>query len=150
MNVDLALVERDVCSVVRARYGWSPDIDDLLVIAREAVDAVIRSGEARTPDELKRYCLRRARCRVVDYLRRQRRTDPARCLRQPVPLRIPRAPTLPVNARLPVALKAQLAGVALSRGWTMSKTLRLALEQGLQAMECSRPLPVISSNEERL
>ena len=71
-----AELERRAEAAVRARWGRHPELDDLLVIAREAVELEVRAGTA--PEYLPYYSLARAKRDCIDYLRMVARQDPTR------------------------------------------------------------------------
>jgi DNA-directed RNA polymerase specialized sigma24 family protein len=130
---------RDTEAVIKSIYSHSPELDDLLSEARLAVLSVLDDGVEEPLRQT--YCFRRAKCRCIDYLRKQERCDPVkhaqRLAAAGVGLATPRLreKTLAVQARVPIRLKAKLYTTAMSHNWSISKTLRAALEQGLETLD---------------
>jgi hypothetical protein len=117
--------EAAVLRAIAARFRGSPELDDLLAIARAAVYAESRAGRAGNADDLLRYSLRRATCDCIDYLRMVARQDPLRR-----PLRIQHARTrrrsVKISCRVPVELLANAAVAADAASITV--IVRRALE----------------------
>ena len=114
--------ESAVLRAIAARFRGSPELDDLLSVARLAVLAEQRAGRAQTADDLLRYSLRRATCDCIDYLRMVERQDP---VRRPL-IATSRADTVHVTFRIPAALLA--AVLRRYPSGSLSQSLRAALE----------------------
>jgi hypothetical protein len=114
--------ETAVLRAIAARFRGSPELDDLLAIARAAVYAESRANRAQTADDLLRYSLRRATCDCIDYLRRVARQDP---LRRPL-IATSRTDSAHVTFRIPAALLA--AVLRRYPAGSLSQSLRAALE----------------------
>lgn len=114
--------ESAVLRAIAARFRGSPELDDLLVIARTAVYAESRAGRAQTADDLLRYSLRRATCDCIDYLRMVERQDP---VRRPL-IATSRTDSVHLTFRIP----ATLLSAVLKRypSGSLSQSLRAALE----------------------
>lgn len=137
-RLDYLEAERAACAVIRGLYGWSSDIDDLLAIARAEALEVIRGENAQSQDNANAWAIRRAKFRAIDFLRRAERCDPVRRARRleregraPTPT-ICREPTAPINARIPISLKARLHKAS---DGNLSEALRNVIEEGLKALE---------------
>lgn len=118
-----AELQRIAQAAVVARWGRHRELDDLLVIAEEAVDAELRAGAATTYAELERYALRRVRCDCIDYLRRVSRQDPLRRPLRPQP----RTRMIKISCRVSVELLADAARATSER--SITGTIRRALER---------------------
>ena len=114
--------ESAVLRAIAARFRGSPELDDLLAVARAAVYAESRAGRAGNADDLLRYSLRRATCDCIDYLRMVERQDP---VRRPL-IATSRTDTVHVTFRIP----AVLLSAVLKRypAGSLSQSLRAALE----------------------
>lgn len=118
--MDRAELERRAEAAVRARWGRNPELDDLLVIARTAIELELRAGTA--PDRLAQYSLARVLGDCRDHLRMVARQDP---LRRPL-IATSRADTVHVTFRIPAALLA--AVLRRYPSGSLSQSLRAALE----------------------
>ncbi len=118
----MTIIEQVVLRAIGARFRGSPELDDLLAIARTAVYAESRAGRAQTADDLLRYSLRRAHCDCIDYLRMVERQDP---VRRPL-IATSRTDSVHVTFRIP----AVLLSAVLKRypAGSLSQSLRAALE----------------------
>jgi hypothetical protein len=114
--------EAAVLRAIAARFRGSPELDDLLAIARAAVYAESRAGRAGNADDLLRYSLRRATCDCIDYLRMVERQDP---VRRPL-IATSRTDSAHITFRVP----AVLLSAVLKRypSGSLSQSLRAALE----------------------
>ena len=119
-RMDRAELERRAMAAVRARWGRHPELDDLLVIARTAIEMELRAGTA--PEYLQFYALRRAHCDCIDYLRMIARQDP---LRRPL-IATSRTDSVHVTFRIPAVLLA--AVLRRYPSGSLSQSLRAALE----------------------
>jgi hypothetical protein len=121
--MDRAELERRAEAAVRARWGRNPELDDLLVIARTAIELELRAGTA--PERLAQYSLARVLGDCRDHLRMVARQDPLRR-----PLRIQHARTrrrsVKISCRVPVELLANAAVAADAASITV--IVRRALE----------------------
>lgn len=109
-------------SAVLARWGRHPELDDLLVIARTAVELELRAGTA--PENLAQYALARALGDCRDHLRMVARQDP---LRRPLRVQPPRTRrSVKISCRVPVELLANAAAAADTASITV--IVRRALE----------------------
>lgn len=115
--------ESAVLRAIAARFRGSPELDDLLSVARLAVLAEQRAGRAGNADDLLRYSLRRATCDCIDYLRMVERQDP---VRRPL-IATSRTDTAHVTFRIPAALLA--AVLRRYPSGSLSQSLRAALEE---------------------
>ena len=113
-------VEAAVLRATAARFRGSPELDDLLVIARTAIEMELRAGTA--PEYLQFYALRRAHCDCIDYLRMVERQDP---VRRPL-IATSRTDSVHLTFRVP----ATLLSAVLKRypAPSLSQSLRAALE----------------------
>ena len=116
-----AELERRAQSAVLARWGRHREIDDLLVIAREAVELELRAGTA--PDRLAQYSLARALGDCRDYLRMVARQDPTR---RPLIATSRRSDSVHVTFRVPADLLA--AAIRKYPRGSLSQSIRAALE----------------------
>ena len=113
---------------VRMRYAWTGHVDDLLQVGRLAIASEIQE-HGRLPDDLlRRYALRRAKCRIRDELRRLRRQGK-------LPER-PKAQTRrPLDGRITIRLSEStlnaLAAKAAQAGTWISSIARKCLEDAL-------------------
>ena len=108
-------------AAVRARWGRHPELDDLLVIAREAVELELRAGTA--PDRLAQYSLARALGDCRDHLRMVARQDPTR---RPLIATSRRTDSVHVTFRVPADLLA--AAIRKYPRGSLSQSIRAALE----------------------
>jgi len=108
-------------AAVLARWGRHRELDDLLVIAREAVELEMRAGTA--PEHLAQYALARALGDCRDHLRMVARQDP---MRRPLVATSRRTDSVHVTFRVP----ADLLSAVLKRypAGSLSQSLRAALE----------------------
>ena len=114
--------ESAVLRAIATRFRESPELYDLLAIARTAVYLEQRAGKAATADDLLRYSLRRATCDCIDYLRMVERQDP---VRRPL-IATSRTDSVHVTFRIPAALLA--AVLRRYPSGSLSQSLRAALE----------------------
>ena len=116
-----AELERRAEAAVLARWGRHRELDDLLVIAREAVELEMRAGTA--PEHLAQYALARALGDCRDHLRMVARQDP---MRRPLVATSRRTDSVHVTFRVP----ADLLSAVLKRypAGSLSQSLRAALE----------------------
>ena len=119
--MDRAELERRAEASVRARWGRHPELDDLLVIAREAVELELRAGTA--PEYLPYYALARAMRDCIDYLRMITRQDPTR---RPLVATSRRTDSVHVTFRVPAELLA--AAIRKYPRGSLSQSIRAALE----------------------
>jgi len=119
--MDRAELERMAQSAVLARWGRHREIDDLLVIAREAVELELRAGTA--PDRLAQYSLARALGDCRDHLRMVARQDPTR---RPLIATSRRTDSVHVTFRVPAELLA--AAIRKYPRGSLSQSIRAALE----------------------
>jgi len=119
--MDRAELERRAEAAVLARWGRHRELDDLLVIAREAVELEMRAGTA--PEHLAQYALARALGDCRDHLRMVARQDP---MRRPLVATSRRTDSVHVTFRVP----ADLLSAVLKRypAGSLSQSLRAALE----------------------
>jgi len=120
-RMDRAELERRAMAAVRARWGRHPELDDLLVIAREAVELELRAGTA--PDRLAQYSLARALGDCRDHLRMVARQDPTR---RPLIATSRRTDSVHVTFRVPADLLA--AAIRKYPRGSLSQSIRAALE----------------------
>jgi hypothetical protein len=118
--MDRAELERRAEAAVRARWGRNPELDDLLVIARTAIELELRAGTA--PDRLAQYSLARVLGDCRDHLRMVARQDP---LRRPL-IATSRTDSVHVTFRIPAALLS--AVLKRYPAGSLSQSLRAALE----------------------
>ena len=123
MDRDRQEIETAAVHAIVARFGRHREIDDLIVIAREAVDAEIRAGRAITAADLTRFAIRRAICDCIDHIRMLARQDPTR---RPLVQTSRREPMLHVTIRVPAATLSCILQRHPAR--STSEALRLALE----------------------
>jgi len=120
-RMDRAELERRAEAAVRARWGRHPELDDLLVIAREAVELELRAGT--TPEYLPYYALARALGDCRDHLRMVARQDPTR---RPLIATSRRTDSVHVTFRVPAELLA--AAIRKYPRGSLSQSIRAALE----------------------
>ena len=120
----MTIIEQVVLRAIGARFRGSPELDDLLAIARTAVYSEQRAGKAATADDLLHYSLRRATCDCIDYLRMVARQDPTR--RPLIATSRRRSDSVHVTFRVPAALLA--AVLRRYPSGSLSQSLRAALE----------------------
>lgn len=116
-----AELERMAQSAVLARWGRNRELDDLLVIAREAVELEMRAGTA--PEHLAQYALARALGDCRDHLRMVARQDP---MRRPLVATSRRTDSVHVTFRVPADLLA--AAIRKYPRGSLSQSIRAALE----------------------